>query len=56
MIYWKGGEIEAELNELGIKPKICVNLEKMLQIKYFEDKYILHIQADALKKAKFHVN
>ena len=56
VIYWKGGEIEAELNELGIKPKICVNLEKMLQIKYFEDKYILHIQADALKKAKFHTN
>ena len=53
VIYWKGGSIEAELKPLGIESSICVDLEPALGDVYFKDKYILHIQAEALKRVQF---
>ena len=51
VIYWKGGSIEAELNPLGAQYKILVDLEKVLSDSYFNDKFIIHIKAEALKLA-----
>ncbi len=51
VIYWKGGSIEAELNPLGVQYKILVDLEKVLNDSYFNDKFIIHIKAEALKRA-----
>jgi 16S rRNA (guanine527-N7)-methyltransferase len=56
VIYWKGGSIEAELKPLGVQSKICVDLESALGDMYYKDKYILHIQAEALKKVQFNRN
>jgi 16S rRNA (guanine527-N7)-methyltransferase len=56
VIYWKGGSIEAELKPLGVQSKICVDLESALGDTYYKDKYILHIQAEALKKVQFNRN
>jgi 16S rRNA (guanine527-N7)-methyltransferase len=56
VIYWKGGSIEAELKPLGVQSKICVDLESALGDTYYKDKYILHIQAEALKKIQFNRN
>jgi 16S rRNA (guanine527-N7)-methyltransferase len=56
VIYWKGGSIEAELKPLGVQSKICVDLESALGDMYYKDKYILHIQAEALKKIQFNRN
>ena len=53
VIYWKGGSIETELKPLGIESSICVDLEPALGNAYFRDKYILHIQAEALKRVRF---
>ena len=53
VIYWKGGSIEAELNPLGIQSKTLVDLEKVLGDPYFNDKFIIHIKAEALKKVLF---
>ncbi|MFL2834816.1 MAG: 16S rRNA (guanine(527)-N(7))-methyltransferase RsmG [Coraliomargaritaceae bacterium] len=53
VIYWKGGSIEAELNPLGIQSKTLVDLEKVLGDPYFNDKFIIHIKAEALKKVHF---
>jgi 16S rRNA (guanine527-N7)-methyltransferase len=53
VIYWKGGSIEAELKPLGLQSKICVDLESALSDAYYKDKYILHIQAEMLKKVRF---
>ena len=52
VIYWKGGSIEAELKVLGIESSICVDLESVLEDDYYKDKYILHIQAEELKKTR----
>lgn len=52
VIYWKGGSIEAELKALGIESSICIDLESVLEDDYYKDKYILHIQAEELKKAR----
>lgn len=56
VIYWKGGSIEAELKPLGVQSKICVDLESALGDMYYKDKYILHIQEEALKKVQFNRN
>ena len=53
VIYWKGGSIEAELKPLGLQFKTCVDLERALGDPYFKDKFILHIQAEALKRVRF---
>lgn len=53
VIYWKGGSIEAELNPLGIQSKTCVDLEQALGDAYFKDKFIIHIQAEAIKRVRF---
>ena len=50
VIYWKGGSIEAELKPLEIESSICVDLEPALGDDYYKDKYILHIQAEELKR------
>ena len=52
VIYWKGGSIEAELKALGIESSICIDLESVLEDDYYKDKYILHIQAEELKKTR----
>ena len=53
VIYWKGGPIKAELKPFGIKPNICVDLEPALKDDFYKDKYILHIEAEALKRVRF---
>lgn len=42
VLYWKGGALSEELEQLGIKPIRTLYLEKMLNDAYFEQKYILH--------------
>ena len=51
VLYWKGGELQEELDLLGIQPKSIVHLEEMLGDSYFEQKYILHFEATAVLNA-----
>ncbi|MFL2847538.1 MAG: 16S rRNA (guanine(527)-N(7))-methyltransferase RsmG [Coraliomargaritaceae bacterium] len=53
VIYWKGGSIEAELNPLGIQSNTLVDLEKALGDSYFNDKFIIHIKAEAVTGVRF---
>jgi 16S rRNA (guanine527-N7)-methyltransferase len=53
VIYWKGGSFEAELKPLGLQYKTCVDLEQALGNPYFEDKFILHIESESLKRVRF---
>ncbi len=52
LIYWKGGDLEAEYAELGARPAQAFRLEDLLQDSYFADKYILHFPAEALRRAR----
>lgn len=45
VLYWKGGELEPELEAIGIRPRLTVDLEKELGGEYFMQKYILHFDA-----------
>lgn len=45
VLYWKGGELQAELDTIGIQPRLTIDLQKELQDDYFEQKYILHFDA-----------
>ena len=44
-LYWKGGDLEDELSELGFRAKQVIDLNTMLKDTYFEQKYILHFDA-----------
>ena len=45
VLYWKGGELEDELEELGIRPRKTISLQETFSDPYFEQKYILHFDA-----------
>lgn len=50
LIYWKGGEIEPELEAGGLVPKRSYALHEMLPDDYFNEKYILHFTARQMKQ------
>ncbi len=52
VLYWKGGEIESELEALGIRPRKTIDLEKELDDPYFEAKFILHFDARDVPRVK----
>ena len=45
VLYWKGGELEPELDAIGIRPRKQVDLQEELGNGYFKQKYILHFDA-----------
>lgn len=45
VLYWKGGELEPELEAIGIRPRMTIDLQTELGGEYFERKYILHFDA-----------
>ena len=45
VLYWKGGELEPELDAIGIRPRKQVDLQEELGDGYFKQKYILHFDA-----------
>jgi 16S rRNA (guanine527-N7)-methyltransferase len=45
VLYWKGGELEDELELLGIRPRKTISLEQTFSDSYFREKYILHFDA-----------
>ena len=45
VLYWKGGELENELELLGIRPRKTISLEQSFSDSYFKEKYILHFDA-----------
>ncbi len=52
VLYWKGGELDSELEALGIRPRRVIDLEKELEDPYFEQKYILHFDARDVPRAR----
>jgi 16S rRNA (guanine527-N7)-methyltransferase len=52
VLYWKGGELDPELEALGIRPRLTINLRTELADEYFEQKYILHFDARDVPRAK----
>ena len=45
VLYWKGGELEPELEAIGIRPRLTFDLRDELRDDYFAQKYILHFDA-----------
>lgn len=45
VLYWKGGELESELEVINIRPRLTIDLQAALQDDYFAQKYILHFDA-----------
>lgn len=45
VLYWKGGELEPELEAIGIRPRLTFDLQDELRDDYFAQKYILHFDA-----------
>ena len=45
VLYWKGGDLDDELEALGIQPRMKIDLEQELPDPFFEQKYILHFDA-----------
>jgi 16S rRNA (guanine527-N7)-methyltransferase len=52
VLYWKGGELDDELERLGIRPRLTIELEKELPDPFFEQKYILHFDARDVPRVK----
>ena len=52
VLYWKGGELEDELQALGIRPRTVICLEEAFSDPYFEQKYILHFDARDIPRVK----
>jgi 16S rRNA (guanine527-N7)-methyltransferase len=52
VLYWKGGEMDDELEVLGIRPRKVINLEETFSDPYFEQKYILHFDARDVQRAR----
>ena len=52
VLYWKGGEMDDELEVLGIRPRKVINLEETFTDPYFEQKYILHFDARDVQRAR----
>lgn len=56
VLYWKGGDMDDELDALGIRPRLVINLEDTFSDMYFEKKYILHFDARDVPRAKKPIN
>ncbi|MEM1223626.1 MAG: 16S rRNA (guanine(527)-N(7))-methyltransferase RsmG [Verrucomicrobiota bacterium] len=52
VIYWKGGELDTELEAIGIRPRRTIDLEADLGDPYFTEKYILHFDARDLPRLR----
>ena len=53
VLYWKGGELEPDLEALGIRPRLTIDLERELgDDDYFAQKYILHFDARDVPRVK----
>lgn len=52
VIYWKGGELDTELETIGIRPRRTIDLEADLGDPYFTEKYILHFDARDLPRLR----
>jgi len=52
VLYWKGGELEQELDAIGIRPRLSIDLETELKDDYFAQKYILHFDARDVPRVK----
>jgi 16S rRNA (guanine527-N7)-methyltransferase len=52
VLYWKGGELDEELDALGIRPRKTINLEDSFSDPYFKQKYILHFDARDVPRAR----
>ena len=52
VLYWKGGEMNDELEVLGIRPRKVIKLEETFSDPYFEQKYILHFDARDVPRAR----
>lgn len=52
VLYWKGGDMEEELDALGIRPRKIISLEENFSDPYFEKKYILHFDARDVPRAR----
>ena len=42
VLYWKGGELDDELDRLGFRPRKTIRLSEELADTFFDQKYILH--------------
>lgn len=52
VLYWKGGDMDDELDALGIRPRKVIDLECTFSDPYFEKKYILHFDARDVPRVK----
>lgn len=52
VLYWKGGDLDDELQALGIQPRKTISLEGAFTDPYFEKKYILHFDARDVPRAR----
>lgn len=52
VLYWKGGDMDDELEVLGIRPRKVINLQETFSDPYFEHKYILHFDARDVPRAR----
>ena len=52
VLYWKGGDLDDELEALGIRPRKTISLEESFSDPYFEQKYILHFDARDVPRAR----
>jgi 16S rRNA (guanine527-N7)-methyltransferase len=52
VLYWKGGDLDDELEALGIRPRKTISLEESFSDPYFAQKYILHFDARDVPRAR----
>lgn len=52
VLYWKGGEMDDELDALGIRPRKVIELEPDFEDPFFVQKYILHFDARDVQRAR----
>ena len=52
VLYWKGGDMDDELEALGIQPRLKIDLQQELPDPFFEQKYILHFDARDVPRAR----
>lgn len=52
VLYWKGGDMDDELEALGIRPRKVIELEDAFSDPFFAQKYILHFDARDVPRAR----
>jgi 16S rRNA (guanine527-N7)-methyltransferase len=52
VLYWKGGDMDDELEALGIRPRKVIELEDTFSDPFFAQKYILHFDARDVPRAR----